>query len=181
MNIKIGIIGASGYWGRKILKAISSLSNAEVLICSGYSNLKRLNEVIESSYPLSLSKPQKTLNHREIIHSPVIDAVIISTPAEKHFSIACEALREGKHVCLGKPMCLRVDNAHELAQLAKYKDRILFFDHTYLHSKCIHFIKDKIDSYEIGKNIYYHSHRTQIGIYRSFSVLWDLGPHDLSI
>ena len=184
MPIKVGIVGASGYWGRKVLRALLDLSYVEVGACAGHSDWNRLIDVVQSSYsdypPTSL--PKTTLNYHDVIQRPELDAIIIATPAETHFSLASEALRAGKHVFVEKPVCLGLAEAQDLAQLARASGRLLFIDHTYLHSECIHFIKGKIDGGELGAKIhYFHSNRTQMGIYRSHSVLWDLGPHDLSI
>ncbi|NIM79180.1 MAG: Gfo/Idh/MocA family oxidoreductase [Candidatus Aminicenantes bacterium] len=181
MSIKIGIIGASGYWGKKILPAILSFPNVEVVVCAGNSDSQKLSEAA-AEVRLRFPRLIELLGFKPVIEHPSLDAVIVATPAETHFSIAGEALKAGKHVFLEKPMCLRLDQARELTKLAKRKNKILFIDHTYLHSKCLHFIKKKLDEGDLGTKIhYFHTNRTQMGIYRLHNILWDLGSHDLSI
>jgi len=181
LKIKIGIIGTSGYWGRKILKILNSLLNFELIACAGYSNSAKLTEVVKANYFRSPT-PVETLKYKEIIQLDLIDAVIISTPAESHYSIAKKSLESGKHVFLEKPMCLNSGEAKKLVQLANKIGKILFIDHTYLHSKCLQFIKNKLENKELGAKVFsFHTNRTQIGIYRIHNVLWDLGPHDISM
>lgn len=180
MKIKLGIIGTSGYWGRKILKAINSLPFFELVICAGYSSKANLTKAIKTNF-FGFPEPIETLRIEDVFQSNLVDAVIISTPAETHYSIARECLENGKHVFLEKPMCLNSKDAKELVQLSETNEKILFIDHTYLHNKCLPFIKNKLENKELGKIFSYSTIRTQMGIYRNHNVLWDLAPHDLSI
>jgi predicted dehydrogenase len=157
MTIKLGVIGASGYWGRKVLKALAELANVQVLACAGRSNWN------------------------ELVQSPALDAVIVASSTESHAVITHQALEAGKHVFVEKPLCLGTNEAESLARLARDTNKILFVDHTYVFSKSLRFIKEQIETNRLGKIHYFHSNRTQMGIYRLHSALWDLGPHDLSI
>lgn len=62
------------------------------------------------------------------------DAIIIATPAETHYDIAKAALSHGCHVLIEKPMCLRVDHARALLELAKRMGVVGFVGHTHLYS-----------------------------------------------
>ena len=180
--MRIGLIGASGYWGRKILFLLDKIEGGELKVCSAKSNLDTLNNII-STYFCNKEKKDLVLtsDYSEIITSANIDAVIITTPAETHYSVAKQALLNGKHVFIEKPLCLNSRDVKELIKIAKMQGRILFTDHTYLHSKCINYLKTKIEEGCIGDPLFLYSNRSQMGIYRNHNVIWDLCPHDLSI
>jgi predicted dehydrogenase len=177
--MRIGIIGASGYWGSKILKSILSFQDVEVVVCSGYSSLDKLKKAInETGFSKS---PQLTLNYEEVLEKD-IDAVFIATPAETHFEITYQALDAGKHVFLEKPFCLNGFEAEQLSEFSMNQKKLLMVDHTLLHSKCIKLIKQLLDENRLGEKIlFFDSRRTNLGFYRKHNVLWDLGVHDLAL
>jgi predicted dehydrogenase len=55
-------------------------------------------------------------------------------------------------------------------------------DHTFLYTGAVRRMKTLVDSGEIGDLLYFDSVRISLGLVQSdINVLWDLGPHDLSI
>lgn len=180
MTLQLGVIGASGYWGRKTLGALSALPGVAIRHCAGYSDRERLEAVVAGVF-LGRERPSMTLAWKEVTSAADVDGVVICAPAEMHYAIAKDALANGKHVFVEKPFCLKAEHGRDLAQLAADKDRALHVDHTYLFSDCLRFMKERIDDGELGRIIYFHSNRTQMGIYRSHSALWDLGPHDVAM
>jgi UDP-2-acetamido-3-amino-2,3-dideoxy-glucuronate N-acetyltransferase len=68
------------------------------------------------------------LAFNEVLNSPYIDGIAITTPAETHCPLAREALLEGKHVFVEKPLVLNEDEGVELilSQCRRPVDRIGF-------------------------------------------------------
>ena len=62
--------------------------------------------------------------HRKLLNSGLIDAVIIAVPHPMHVDIALEALEAGMHVLTEKPMDIRVSKARKLCEAAKKTDRV---------------------------------------------------------
>lgn len=54
------------------------------------------------------------------------DIIYIASPHETHYDYIKQALAHGKHVLCEKPMCLQRQQAEELFEYAKQKNRILF-------------------------------------------------------
>jgi predicted dehydrogenase len=60
-----------------------------------------------------------------IINSPDIDAVCITTPDHFHLEMTVAALRAGKHVLCEKPLALHVDECKEMINVSKETGKIL--------------------------------------------------------
>jgi predicted dehydrogenase len=61
----------------------------------------------------------------QMIHSGLIDAVIVSTPPDSHYLSAKSALESGLHTVVEKPMALTTQQCDELIDLAAQQDRTL--------------------------------------------------------
>jgi len=48
MNLKLGVIGASGYWGQRVLKALSTISNVEIVACAAKTDKYKLIKSIDT-------------------------------------------------------------------------------------------------------------------------------------
>jgi predicted dehydrogenase len=57
------------------------------------------------------------------------DAVVIATPAEAHFDLACAALRAGRHVLVEKPIAATVAEADAMGELAAGSGLVLQVGH----------------------------------------------------
>lgn len=61
----------------------------------------------------------------ELLGSPDVDLVVISTPPNTHAPLALRALGAGKHVVVEKPFCLNAAEANELLEARRACDRVL--------------------------------------------------------
>jgi len=95
--INIGVIGV-GYWGPNIIRNLMANKRFSVSRCADL-HQERL-DYIAALYPTIKS----SIDYREIIKDPTIDAVAICTPVFTHFEIAHAALQAGKHILIEKPM-----------------------------------------------------------------------------
>ncbi len=130
----------------------------------------------------SYSFVKVTKNYRDIIQAPDIDAVLIATPVSSHFTIAHEALENGKHIFVEKPLTLSVKQAQILVDLAQRKNLKIMVDHTFLFTGAIKCIKKVLAEETLGKLFYYDSTRIRLGAFQDdVDVIWDLAPHDFSI
>ena len=66
-----------------------------------------------------------TDNVDELLGDPDIDAVIVTTPSQAHYTVAKQVLEAGKNLVLEKPFTQSVEEAKELFDLAKKKDVML--------------------------------------------------------
>ncbi|HEY3423785.1 MAG TPA: Gfo/Idh/MocA family oxidoreductase [Negativicutes bacterium] len=173
--LKMGVIGY-GYWGPNIVRNFSSIQGASVVTVSDLDQAA-LSKV-KNQYPaMSVSQ-----DYNDIIKSPDIDAVAIITPVSSHYSIAKNALRNGKHVFIEKPFVASSAQAEELIELAEKNNLTIMVDHTFLFSGAVKKIKQLIEEDVLGELYYFDSIRINLGLFqKDVNVVWDLAPHDLSI
>lgn len=111
-----------------------------------------------------------------------VNSVIVSTPAETHFSIARQMLEADKNVLVEKPITLKSEEARLLNEIADERGRILMVGHLLLYHPAILKIKEYIEGGRLGKLQYIYSNRLNLGTIRAEeNILWSFAPHDISV
>lgn len=175
MTIKIGIIGF-GHWGPNLARNFSQTKEASVkyIVDLDDNRLKTAQQL----YP----NAALTKNYKEAIADKEVDAIVIATPVSTHFRFAFEALEQGKHVLIEKPITSSSEEARKLIEMASEKKRVLVVDHTFEYSSPVEKIKQYISSGEIGDVFSISMSRLNLGLFqKDINVIWDLCPHDISI
>lgn len=157
--VKVGIIGG-GYWGSNIARVLHESPTFDLV------------DVADLDYPR-----RGTCTVDELW--PVVDAVIIATPAGTHYAVASQALMEGKHVLVEKPLAIRSSIAEALVMLAAQRELVLMVDHTYVYAPAMDTVRAALR--DLGPVHAMHSARMHQGGPGDVNALWDLLPHDLSI
>ena len=173
--VRIGAVGA-GYWGPNVIRNLADLSDFD-LCCICDVDPARLRP-LATRYPAA----RATTRVDDIVDDPNIDAIYLATPVSTHYALVKLALLSGKHVLVEKPLATTVEQAEELGDLAAQRGLTLMVGHTFVFSPPVRKIKELIDAAQIGPIYYIETTRVNLGLFqKDVSVLWDLGPHDLSI
>jgi predicted dehydrogenase len=107
---------------------------------------------------------------------------VLATPVMTHDRLATAALGAGKHCLVEKPLATTAEAARRLVDMAIDRDLVLMCGHTFLYSPPVQAVRRLVETGELGTPLYIQSSRVNLGIHQSdVSVVWDLGPHDLSI
>jgi predicted dehydrogenase len=92
------------------------------------------------------------------------------------------AIKAGKDVFVEKPLVLSVAEGEQLVEEADKLNRILMVGHIMVYHPATLYLKDKIDSGELGKVYYLCASRVNLGKVRNIeNALWSFAPHDISI
>jgi len=119
---------------------------------------------------------------KEALQDNDLQAVVIATNSESHHALAKISLEAGKHVMVEKPLALNVRDAEELVKIAKDKDLILMTGHLLLYHPAVRYLKELVNSGELGQILYLYSTRVNLGaIRKNENALWSLAPHDISV
>ncbi len=117
-----------------------------------------------------------------MLDDPDVHAVAVATPAGTHTEVVLAALESGRHVLVEKPLAASLADGRKLVAAAEQRGLVLMCDHTYCYTPAVMKIRELIESGEIGEIQYVDSVRVNLGLVQAdIDVLWDLGPHDLSI
>jgi predicted dehydrogenase len=116
-----------------------------------------------------------------LLVDPSIEAVVIATPPQSHHALAKRAMDAGKHVLVEKPLATRLEDAHDLADVAVANKRLLMPGHTFIYSPAVNTVRDLLSDGVIGDVHFVTSSRMNLGKYNEDGVVCDLAPHDLSI
>ena len=140
---KAGIIGC-GMISNNHLKALKNIDNAKCFaVCDcikerAYEAKEQYN--VEKTYE----------NYHDLLNDPEIDTVHICLPHYLHTEVAIEAMKAGKDVLCEKPMALKVSDAVEMIRVRDETGKQLGICFQNRYNDAVRYIKDVIDSKELG-------------------------------
>ncbi|MGC9337183.1 MAG: Gfo/Idh/MocA family protein [Candidatus Cloacimonadia bacterium] len=173
--LKAGVIGY-GYWGPNIVRNLNANPNIAVKKVCDLSD-DRL-KLVHSSYPDIETTPVSD----DVLLDTHLDLVAIVTPVFTHYELAKKALLNGKHIFVEKPFTSTSAQAEELIEIAEKKNLKIIVDHTFLFTGAVRKMKELVENGILGNLYYYDSVRVNLGLFQhDINVIWDLGPHDISI
>lgn len=173
--LKAAVIGA-GYWGPNLARNFATSPDWELAaICD--MDRDRAEQLARRT-----GNPGTAQSVGELFARFDVDAVAIATPARTHHAIAMQALEQGKHVLVEKPLADNHESGLEMVAAADRAGAVLMADHTYCYTPAVVKIRELVASGELGEILYIDSTRINLGLVQpDVDVFWDLAPHDLSI
>jgi scyllo-inositol 2-dehydrogenase (NADP+) len=118
---------------------------------------------------------------------PELDAIVIATPNDTHFDLACRALAAGKHVVVDKPVTVTLAEAEQLERAAARHQRLVAPFHNRRWDGDFLTVRALLASGKLGRLTHYESHfdrfrplvrpRWREDAARGGGLLLDLGPH----
>ena len=163
--IKAASIGL-GWWSDELAKSIQGKSKKiKIVSCYSKNKKKRIN----------FSKKYKTKYHDSymaILKDPKIDAVILTTPHSQHSKHAIQAIRNGKHVFVEKPMATKFLDAKKMYLLAKKYKKNLSVGHNRRFSSVFDFINSLKLQKKIGKILHIDSNFSASGALNYKKKFW---------
>jgi predicted dehydrogenase len=174
-RVRVAAIGC-GYWGPNVIRNLADLPGFELVsVCDVDS--ARL-ESVAARYP----RAHATADFEQLLGDRSLDALYIGTPVSTHYEMVRRALLSGKHVLVEKPLAAQIEQAEDLAHLAHQRGLTLMVGHTFVFSPPVRKVRQLIEAGHVGPIHYIETTRVNLGLFqKDVSVLWDLGPHDLSI
>lgn len=174
-KLRVAVVGC-GYWGQNLLRNFCELEEAEVVMACDFDSRALMRA--KGRYPTL----ELTQTWNDVVRDPRIDAVVLATPVSTHYRLAKQALECDKHVLVEKPLAQSATEVLELIEVAEQSGKVLMVDHTFLYTGAVRRMKCLVDSGELGELLYFDSVRISLGLVQpDINVVWDLGPHDLSI
>ena len=171
MKKNIAVVGC-GHWGKNLVRNFYELG-VLASICDPSTEIAK-----------QYSKQYSVQNHsfREIINNPNIKGVVLAVPAKDHAVMAIDALKNGKHVFVEKPLAMNEAEAILMIETAKANKVQLMVGHLLQYHPVFKKVKDIVQRGEIGEINYIYSNRLSFGKIRTEEdVIWSFAPHDISM
>ncbi len=169
-TVRLGLIGA-GPWGRNFINTVAATVGVA---------LTRLASRNPASTDLVGPDCRISVDWRDVAKATDIDGVIIATPPALHGEMTAAALDAGLAVLVEKPLTLDPAQAQALLEQARRRAGVVLVDHIHLFSPAYRKLKTLAAGLGPVRAI-----RGEAGGWGPFrpdtTVLWDWGPHDLSM
>lgn len=161
-----------GYWGKNIVSTLHKHN----LLGGIYDFDPRLNSDFCRKYSLH----ERTIN--ELLDDPCIFACSVATPANSHYELSKLILNAGKHLFVEKPICLSLQEANHLKEIANDHSLKIMVGHLMHYHAGFMKMKEILNSLQLGKVKRIKSYRKSYGILRDDEdVIWSFAPHDISM
>lgn len=168
---RVAIVGC-GHWGKNLIRNFSQIGHLAAV--------SDISNELATVYSADYGVPARSFD--DILKDNSIDGIVIAAPAAVHAKLTRDALGAGKHVFVEKPMSLDVEEAEELAKLARSSDRILMVGHLLQYHPAFRKLQNIIAEGWLGKLQYIYSNRLSFGkIRKEENILWSFAPHDISM
>lgn len=169
----IAVLGCGG-WGRNIVRTLREMGVLHSVADPSENGREQARRIAPETPVHGDPDP--------LLADPGVRGVMIATPAETHYDMACRALAAGKDVFVEKPLTINVDEARELVQRAAAAERLLMVGHLLEYHPAILKLHELIRGGELGKVRYIISNRLNLGKIRTEeNALWSFAPHDIAV
>ena len=152
----LGIIGA-GMYGKMLMQQFRKDERARLLWVNSAS--EATTKVAAEEFGVE----KWTLDYREILADPAVDAVFIATPPYLHAEQLEAALDAGKQVLLEKPMAESLESVRRIVRAVEQKPELLVLEASCRHtrlSRKFQFVKSMIEAGKLGE--VYHIHHNHL-------------------
>jgi predicted dehydrogenase len=153
-------------YGKVLMRCFREDPRAEVIWVNSAS------EVTTKAAAEEFEVKKWTLDYREVLADPAVDAAVIATPPYLHAEQLEAALSAGKHVLLEKPMAESIASVRKMVSAVEQAPHQIVLDASCRHTRLtrkFQFIKAILDSGRLGT--IYHIHHNHLS--RSTFIEWN--------
>lgn len=146
-KVKVGIVGC-GMVARYHASAIEQADGAELVCCCSKSAASAEAFAKETGKSIRVYH-----TYTEMLSDPEMNTVAICSPTGDHFAQAKEALLSGKNLIVEKPLCIKLEDADELIELADEKGLTLCTISQTRFSDSAQAIRKAVENGEFGRMV----------------------------
>lgn len=121
-TFRTALIG-SGWWGMNILRCAMQAGESKVVALCDVDG-RQLTKTAEEVGKLSSDRPKLYRDYRELLSREKPEIVIVATPDHWHPLIAIEAMRQGAHVYVEKPIGHTINEGRAMVKTARDTGRV---------------------------------------------------------
>jgi predicted dehydrogenase len=163
-----------GHWGKNLIRTFSALGNLRGIYDVDSEQALRVSSLYAGVVAYA--------TYESVLNDSSVAAVVLATPAERHYDMAMGAFAAGKHVFVEKPLALEWQDGIEMVHAARRQNCVLMVGHLLHYHPAIVRLKELVQSGDLGRIEYIYSNRVSMGkIRREENALWSFAPHDISV
>ena len=174
-TVNVGVIGV-GAMGENHVRVYHKIEEANLVAVSDVS--ERALKKIEKKYGA-----KGYTEYSELLENPEIEVVSVCVPTTFHHNVVMEAIKNGKHVLVEKPIAFKLEEAEEMIAAAKEAGVLLATGHVERFNPAVQKAKELVDDGVIGDIVSAFAKR--VGPLppriKDVGVAIDLANHDLDI
>jgi predicted dehydrogenase len=168
-SLRAGIIG-TGFIGPVHVEALRRLGVTVTAICDVGSLATQAAE--------RLAIPRAFSDFRELVVSPEVDVVHITTPNRFHCEMSLAALRAGKHVVCEKPLAMNTRETERLVQAARDAKKVFAVNYNVRFYPAVLQLRHLVKRGELGDIIHVNGSYMQDWLFKETDYNWRLLPRE---
>jgi predicted dehydrogenase len=143
-RIRIAVIG-TGWWSTRVhLPALCANADCDVVAVAD-ADPRRARQAAAH-----FGVPHWYAEHRTLLAAQRPDGVVVATPHDTHYAIACDCLIAGADVLVEKPMTVAAREGRDLVEVARRTGRRLHVGYPYPHCRLAQSLRDLTAAGRLG-------------------------------
>jgi predicted dehydrogenase len=168
-NIKAGIIG-TGFIGPVHLEALRRLGVNVTALCDLPDRVRAAADKFDI--------PEAFGDYRELLRSPNVDVVHITSPNRFHCEMSLAALRAGKHVVCEKPLAMNTRETAQIVKLARTSGKVFAVNYNVRFYPAVLTLRRMVARGELGDIIHVNGSYMQDWLFKETDYNWRLLPQE---
>ena len=168
-KIRVGIIG-TGFIGPVHLEALRRLGMNVTALC----DLPDRARAAADKFGI----PEAFGDYRELLRSPAVDVVHITSPNRFHREMALAALRAGRHVVCEKPLAMNTRETAQIVKLARGSGKIFAVNYNVRFYPAVLALRSLVARGELGEIIHVNGSYMQDWLFKDTDYNWRLLPQE---
>jgi predicted dehydrogenase len=168
-QLRAGVIG-TGFIGPVHIEALRRLG---VQVTA----LSDLPERVEAAAERN-NIPNAFADYRDLLRSPDVDVVHITTPNRFHCEMALAALKAGKHCVCEKPLAMNTQESARIVKAAKASDTVFAVNYNIRFYPAVLELRKRVERGELGEIIHVNGSYMQDWLFKETDYNWRLLPSE---
>jgi predicted dehydrogenase len=168
-SLRAGVIG-TGFIGPVHVEALRRLGVAVVAICDVAD--------LGAKAAAKLGIPQAFADYRQLLASPEVDVVHITTPNRFHAEMSLAALRAGKHVICEKPLAMNTRETAQIVKTVRATRKVFAVNYNVRFYSAVLQLHRLVERGELGEIMHVNGSYMQDWLFKDTDYNWRLLPQE---
>ena len=168
-NLRAGVIG-TGFIGPVHLEALRRIGVSVTALCDLPDRVKTAAD--------KWAIPEAFGDYRDLLRSPNVDVVHITSPNRLHCEMALAALRLGKHVVCEKPLAMNTRETGMIVSLARGSGKVFAVNYNVRFYPAVLALRRRVARGELGDIIHVNGSYMQDWLFKDTDYNWRLLPRE---